>query len=89
VTGPLFSIEFSSQAVRFLKKADAVLARWLFSRIEQLGADPFPSDMKRVVHHDEKVFRVRVGEYRIEYAVIYEKRRLVVTQIEKRAHAYD
>lgn len=38
--------------------------------IEKLALDPFPQDIKRVVNQKEKVFRVRVGDYRIQYMVL-------------------
>ena len=36
----------------------------------------------------EKIFRVRVGMYRIQYVVLRDRRLLFITAIEKRARAY-
>jgi mRNA-degrading endonuclease RelE of RelBE toxin-antitoxin system len=44
--------------------------------------------VKRVVGKKDKIFRVRVGDYRIQYSVIYEKNLLFVSEIEKREKAY-
>lgn len=37
----------------------------------------------------EKVFRVRVGDYRILYTVNYEKKRVLIVNLDKRSRAYD
>lgn len=85
----MFTIEFSSQAKHFLKKCDEELTLRIIERIEKLAQDPFPSDTKRVVNRKEKVFRVRVGDYRIQYSVIYEESLLFISEVDKRPRAYD
>lgn len=84
----MFEIEFSSHAKKFLKKSDKQLASRIIKRTERLVEDPFPSDIKRVVNRKEKVFRVRVGDYRIQYSVIYDKNIIFISNIEKRPKAY-
>ena len=37
-----FTIEFSSHAKKFLKKAEKQLAKRIINRIEKLAEDPFP-----------------------------------------------
>ncbi|MEK6936843.1 MAG: type II toxin-antitoxin system RelE/ParE family toxin [Nanoarchaeota archaeon] len=85
----MFNIDLSSQAKKFLKKAEKELSKRLVEKIEKLIIDPFPTDVKRIVNRKEKIFRVRVGDYRIEYTVIYEKNLIFVTEIDKRPRAYD
>jgi len=85
----MFSAEFSSDAKRFLKKAGKELARRIIEKIEKLKIEPFPSDVKRVVGKKEKIFRVRVGDYRIQYCVFYDKNTIFVSDIDKRERAYD
>ncbi len=58
-------------------------------RIKKLAAEPFPSDSKRVLGRDEKVFRVRVGSYRVLYIVYYEKNEILISDIDKRDSVYD
>ena len=84
----MFEIELSSHSKRFLKKADEQLAKRIIERIEKLGAEPFPSDVKRVVNRKEKIFRVRVGDYRIQYTVHYKENLVFISDIEKRPKAY-
>jgi len=45
-------------------------------------------DVKRIVNRKEKIFRIRVGDYRIQYSVIYEKNLLFISDIDKRSRAY-
>ena len=84
----MFEIELSSHAKRFLKKTDKQLAERIIERIEKLGAEPFPTDVKRVVNRKEKIFRVRVGDYRIQYTIHYEENLVFISDIEKRPRAY-
>ena len=85
----MFSVEFGSEAKRFLKKADKEIARRIIHKIEKLKTEPFPSDVKRVVGKKDKIFRVRVGDYRIQYSVFYEKNIIFISDIDKRERTYD
>jgi len=84
----MFLAEFSNSASRFIKKADKQLAKRLIDKIEELCEDPFPRDIKRVVNQKEKIFRVRVGDYRIQYSVFFENKIILITDIDKRERAY-
>lgn len=84
----MLNVEFSSQAKRFLKKVDRRLTERLIERVERLREAPFPTDVKRVKGKEEKIFRVRVGDYRIQYCVFYGKNLLFITEMEKRPRAY-
>ena len=85
----MFSVEFGSDAKRFLKKSDKELIRRIIERIEKLKIEPFPSDVMRVVGKKDKIFRIRVGNYRIQYSIFYEKNIIFITDINKRERAYD
>ena len=72
------------------KMADELqLAKRLIDKTEQLAQDPFPRDVKRVVNQKEKVFRVRAGDYRIQYCVFPDRNLLFITYIDNRERAYD
>ena len=81
----MLNIELGSPAKRFLKKCDPSLYERLRDRIKSLASDPFPSDIKRVVGRKEKIFRVRVGDYRIMYIVFHNENLLLITDIDKRS----
>lgn len=84
----MFNIEFSSNAKRFLKKNDKELVRRIIGKIEKLSIEPFPSDVKRIVNRKEKISRLRVGDYRIQYTVHYEGNLVFISDIDKRPRAY-
>ncbi len=84
----MFTVELSSNAENFIKKSDLHIAKRIVEIIEKLKDDPFPSDIKRVVNRREKLFRVRIGDYRIQYLVFYEKNLIFISDIDKRQRAY-
>lgn len=85
----MLRIGLGNPAKRFLKKCDKNLYERLISRINLLSNEPFPSDVKRVVGRKEKVFRVRVGDYRITYVIVYEQNLILISDVDKRSKIYD
>lgn len=79
---------FSAEARRFLKHMPPDTARRVFDTITALRNDPFPHDVKRVEGYNEKVFRVRVGDYRILYIIHNDPRSLDIITIDKRSRVY-
>ncbi|MBI1970615.1 type II toxin-antitoxin system RelE/ParE family toxin [Candidatus Woesearchaeota archaeon] len=86
----MLSIIYEKQASKFLKKLavhDDV--KRIFGEVEALAVNPFPKEAARVEgYRDAKVFRARVGQYRILYVVDYEKAKLYVMAIDKRERVY-
>ena len=85
----MLNIELGNPAKRFLKNCDTKLYERLMERIKKLAIEPFPQEVKRVVARREKIFRVRVGDYRIQYAVLNDKNTILITDVDKRPRAYD
>ena len=85
----MFAVYLSSNAERFLKKSPEDLKERIIRKIKLLSEDPFPSDSKRIMGREEKIFRIRVGDYRIQYVVLYDKREVLISDIDKRERAYD
>lgn len=84
----MFQIFFGSQPQKFFKKCDEILYTRLIKKFDELMDNPFPTDVKRVVGKKTKAFRVRVGDYRIQYVVFHEKNEILVFDIDKRPKAY-
>jgi len=84
----MFKVELSNSAKRFLKNCDKSLYNRVIDRIKKLSLEPFPQDIKRVVGRKEKVFRVRVGNYRILYIVFSDKDTILISDIDKRPRVY-
>ena len=69
----MFSAELKKPALKFLKSIkDKTLLKRISDKIDELEKNLFPQDIERVEgYKDVKVFRVRVGDYRILYFVDY------------------
>ena len=85
----MFAVFLSSNAERFLKKSPKDLKERILQKIKNLAEDPFPSDSKRIVGRDEKIYRIRVGDYSVQYVVFYDKKEVLISDIDKRQRAYD
>jgi len=83
-----FQIEFSSISEKFLRKAQEDIRNRIFDKIKQLKEDPFLHDSKRVIGKEEKVFRVRVGDYRILYVVYFDEKSILIFDIGRRERIY-
>lgn len=85
----MFSALIEGQALKFLEKLkDAQLKKRLMNKIDELEQDPFPRNCKTIEGYDQKVFRVRVGGYRILYYVVFETSIVYVFIIDKRGVVY-
>jgi mRNA interferase RelE/StbE len=85
----MFNVLLSTNSQKFLKKADKQIYERLTYKIKELTVNPFPSDIKRIVNSKHKLFRVRVGDYRIEYTVIHDKNEIFIVDIDKRSRIYN
>jgi mRNA interferase RelE/StbE len=83
-----FEIRIAPAADKFLKKAENTLRTRIIEKLRKLAEDPFPPDSKRVIGREEKVYRVRVGDYRILYIAYLENNQIAVINIDKRSSVY-
>ena len=87
----MLDLTFSRHASRFLEKTERITAKRIIDAAKALPMDPFPRDVKRVENQwfeNEKVFRIRVGDYRVLYTVNYTKNRILIFSIDKRSRVY-
>ncbi|MBI2541585.1 type II toxin-antitoxin system RelE/ParE family toxin [Candidatus Woesearchaeota archaeon] len=85
-----FSVQLGPQPDKFIGKLDNQTRERIRNRLLKLQEDPFPSEVERVEgYKDEKVFRVRVGDYRILYVVRYEHNLILVSKVDKRGRVYN
>lgn len=84
----MFEIQYSRQAVKFLKSMDKTLVSRILKKIEKLKHDPISHDSKIVEGYSEKLFRVRIGDYRILYEVDYNGNLIGIVKIDKRSRVY-
>ena len=81
-------IKFSKKSVSFIKKCEKELKKRLLEKIESLQSNPFPSDSKRIMNQKDKIFRIRIGDYRVLYEVLPEKEIILIADINKRSKIY-
>lgn len=85
-------IELSRSAEHFFKRAPADVARRVRERISLLASHPFPRDAIALVNERQRgasAFRIRVGHYRIKYAVLAAEQLVLVFAIDKRSRVYE
>jgi mRNA interferase RelE/StbE len=85
----MLNIKLGNPAKKFLRKCEKQIYKRLIDKIRKLAVNPFPQDVKRIVGKKEKIFRIRVGNYRIQYAVFHEENLILITDVDKRAKAYE
>ena len=83
----MFEVVLSNQASKFIKKADKILAKRLIEKLEALKVEPISHDSKKIVGRD--LFRVRVGDYRILYTVMFDSNKILIDKIDKRSRVYE
>ena len=84
----MLDVTYSNQAQKFLKSIDNDLLKRIFSKIEELRATPVIHDTKSIHGYGEKLFRVRVGDYRILYEIDYSTKMIGIVKIDKRSRVY-
>lgn len=84
----MYQIFLGTSSKKFLKKCERIVYDRIIKKIKELAINPFPSDVKRVVGKKQKIFRVRVSSYRIQYVLFYDKNEILITDIDKRPRAY-
>ncbi len=84
----MLDIKYSKQAVRFLKNADKILVKRLLDKINCLQKQPVLHDSKRIEPSQDKLYRVRVGHYRILYDVNHNRNIIGIVKIDKRSRVY-
>ena len=83
-----FEIQLSTRAYKFFKKIPKDVYTRLINKIEELAENPFPPDVKRVFGRKEKLFRIRVGDYRILYEIFPDIMVILIVNIDKRSRVY-
>lgn len=84
----MFDINYSRQAAKFLRSLDNTDLSRKLKKIEKLKHHPILHDSKTVIGYNEKLYRVRVGNYRILYEVNYKDNLIGIIKIHKRSRVY-
>ncbi|MFH0874523.1 MAG: type II toxin-antitoxin system RelE/ParE family toxin [archaeon] len=85
----MFVVFYSNQALKFLRGCEKQLQLRILEKIELLKNEPIGHDSKSVKGFKEKLFRVRVGDFRILYEVDHNNKIIGIVKIDKRSSVYD
>lgn len=83
----MLEINISKKAGKFLSKCEDEFYKRIIEKIKKLSENPFPQDCKRIQGRQEKLFRIRIGQYRLIYEIINNKI-LLISEIDKRDRIY-
>lgn len=80
-------IEFSRRALKTLEKSDSQTRKRILEKIKELRENPFPRGCRRV-KGETHVYRLRVGNKRILYKILWDEGVALVFKIEHRRRVY-
>lgn len=82
----MYSIQIEKNAESFLKKLDKKEAEIILSKIYSIRKNPFRY-VKRL--QGEKLWRLRIGDYRVIVDIIISMNKIIVLRIGHRKNIYD
>jgi len=87
----MYFIELSQNTQRFLDKLDVNTKNRIENTLKRLENTPFPSDSKFIGRDEEgeKIFRYRIGDFRVLYLVNEGNKIVLIVKIDKRSKVYD
>ncbi len=84
----MYVIELSERAQKFLDRFDEYVKERIKKSLKKLELNPIPHDVKFIRRvNGNKLFRIRIGNYRVLYVV--EGELVLITKIDKRSRVYD
>jgi len=83
----MYRVEFTASAAREFRSLEESIKRRIAAAIDELCENPRPRGVHKLRGH-ERLYRVRVGPYRVVYEVDDRERSIRVTRIRHRREAY-
>ena len=83
-----YSVVFARSARKELEALASSTARRILVKIEALALEPRPHGSRKL-SGEKHLWRVRIGDYRVIYAVYERERRVDITAVRHRKEAYD
>lgn len=85
---PDYRITFARSARKELESFDAHIVNRIFPKIESLARDPRPAGCRKL-QGERNTWRVRIGDYRVVYAIYDDERQVDIIAVRHRSKAYD
>jgi mRNA interferase RelE/StbE len=83
-----YSITFARSARKELESLNAPVVQRIFPKIEELARGPRPKGCRKV-RGEKNLWRIRVGDYRVIYAVYDDNRVVDIIAVRHRSVAYE
>ena len=79
-----FSIEWDSNALKFLEKLPKDIALRIISKLDKVKEEPF----RFLEHYEGDYYKLRIGDYRALIDIDFEKKLLIIQVLDKRGRVY-
>jgi mRNA interferase RelE/StbE len=83
-----YVITFARSARKELESFDAHIVNRIVPKIEALAREPRPAGCRKL-QVEKNLWRIRVGNYRVVYAIYDDERRVDVVAVRHRSKAYE
>lgn len=87
-----YAFAYSEEALSFLATMQGKHRRQVVNKIQALASNPFPPGQHKVVRgtdpDEERVYRIRSGDYRVLYVVRDDPHQVVILDIDHRKDIY-
>ena len=83
-----FSVALKTSARKELKALDDVLLERIITKLDELSDEPRPAGCKKLKGAQD-LWRIRVGDYRIVYAIDDKSHHIDITRIRHRRDVYE
>lgn len=82
-----YEIQFTPQALRQIEKLPRPAQQQVHAKIQTLATEPRPSGVMKL-QGDSGLYRVRIGDYRVQYLIEDARLVVVIVAAENRRDAY-
>ena len=82
-----YNVEFVASAAKEFRSLSADLKPKVGLTIDSLSDNPFPVGVRKLQGH-RRLYRVRIGQYRVIYEIDDQQKLVLVTRIRHRREAY-
>ena len=83
-----YTITFARSARKELESFDAHIVNRILPKIESLAQEPRPTGCRKL-KGEKRLWRVRIGDWRVVYAIYDDERRVDVVAVRHRSKAYE
>mgnify|MGYP003881459991 FL=1 len=83
-----FTVHLSRRASKTLRRLPREIRERIINRLRELGNNPFPGGVSRI-RGLEDAYRIRVGDYRVLYRILWDEGVILIFRIAPRRAAYE